>query len=38
MEWTNADAQWARRALRGLLLQIAMDCEVTARRLRRWVR
>lgn len=38
MEWSNADAAWARAALRALLLQIAIDCEHVARRLRWWTR
>jgi hypothetical protein len=36
--FSNQDALWARRALRGLLVQIAIDCELLARRIRRYVR
>jgi hypothetical protein len=36
--FSNQDLEWARRRLRGVLLQIAIDCEQVARRLRRWVR
>lgn len=38
MEWTNADAVWARAKLRALLLVVVRDCEDTARRLRAFMR
>jgi hypothetical protein len=34
MEWTNADAAWARAKLRWLLLRIAGELEDAADRLR----
>jgi hypothetical protein len=35
---TNRDLDWAKAKLRALLVLVAQDCEVLARRIRRYVR